>query len=197
VQEVEGVPTHSRKAKETYKPDAPAPSAAEGRPDGNKRDKAARGAAPAAERLQSSIKQCIADAKNSAAKREEKSDARWTALMTKHDVKLDLLRTKVTTKKRNTDLALLMAADMSTMDEQVKAWYLAERGLILNQMPRQAATAASTPTTTPTPTPSLRSEHVRTPCVSTEATPTPTSSPSTEDAPTLTSANPMAKEPAV
>ncbi|XP_044361994.1 cysteine-rich receptor-like protein kinase 27 [Triticum aestivum] len=37
---------------------------------------------------------------------------------------------------------------MSTMDEQVKAWYLAERGLILNQMPSTTA-----PTATPTPTP--------------------------------------------
>ena len=58
---------------------------------------------------------------------------------------------------------------MSTMDEQVKAWYLAERGLILNQMP---TTAAPTPTPTPTP-PASPIDASTTP--STEAAPTPTS----------------------
>ncbi|KAE8775879.1 putative methionyl-tRNA synthetase [Hordeum vulgare] len=43
------------KAKETYNPDAPPPIMIEGRPDGNKRAKAARDTAPAVERLQSSI----------------------------------------------------------------------------------------------------------------------------------------------
>ncbi|KAI5021797.1 hypothetical protein ZWY2020_058527 [Hordeum vulgare] len=139
------------KAKEIYNPDMPAPAAAEGSLDGNKRAKTARDATPAAERLQSSIEQCIADGKNNIAKREEKSNAWWSALMTKQDVKLDLLRTNVVAKKRNTDLAFLMAADMSTIDEQVKAWYLAERGLILNQMPVPAVTMMATPTTTPSP----------------------------------------------
>jgi hypothetical protein len=182
------------KAKETYKPDAPAPGVADGRPDGNKRAKAARDAAPAAERLQSSIEQCIADAKNSAAKREEKSDARWSALMTKQDVKLDLLRTNVAAKNRNTDLAFLMAADMSTMDEQVKAWYLTERDLILNQMAGPASTTAPTPTPTPTTTPSPSDEAVPTPTTSpsTEATPTPST-----PAPTPTPASPTPEEPTI
>nr|XP_020181785.1 MARCKS-related protein 1-A-like [Aegilops tauschii subsp. strangulata] len=181
------------KAKETYKPDTPAPTAAEGHLDGNKRAKAARDTSPAAERLQSSIEQCITDAKNNTAKREEKSDARWPALMTKQDVKLDFLRTNVAAKKRNTNLAFLTAADMSTMDEQVKAWYLAERGLILNQMPGPAATAASTPTPSPsteaTPMMSPSTEAAPMPSPSTEAAPTPT--------PTPTPASPTAKEPAV
>jgi hypothetical protein len=53
-------------------PDAPVPGAAEGRPDGNKKTKKARNDAPAAERLQASIEQCIADAKTHSALREEK-----------------------------------------------------------------------------------------------------------------------------
>ncbi|KAE8802264.1 putative methionyl-tRNA synthetase [Hordeum vulgare] len=141
------------KAKETYNPDALAPTATEGRPDGTKKASAARDATPAAERLQASIEQCIADAKSNAARREEKSSARWSALMMKRDVKLELLRTNVATKKRNTDLAFLMEADASTMDEQVKAWYFVERDLILNQMPAPAATAAPTPTANPTTPP--------------------------------------------
>ncbi|KAE8791224.1 putative methionyl-tRNA synthetase [Hordeum vulgare] len=65
--------------------------------------------------------------------REEKSKAKWSALM-KQDVMLDLLRTNVTAKKRNTDPTFLMGADMVTKDPQVKVWYLAERNLILNLM---------------------------------------------------------------
>ncbi|KAE8821357.1 putative methionyl-tRNA synthetase [Hordeum vulgare] len=53
------------KAKETYNLDAHAPAAAEGCPDGTKKARAARDATPAVERLQSSIKRCIADAKKS------------------------------------------------------------------------------------------------------------------------------------
>nr|XP_020192195.1 uncharacterized protein LOC109778056 [Aegilops tauschii subsp. strangulata] len=159
------------KAKETYKPDAPTPGAVDGRLDDKKRAKSAKDAAPATARLQESIEHCVVDAKTRATQREEKIEARWSALMTNNTDKLDLLRTNVPTKKRNTDLAFLMGwgADMATMDEQVKAWYLAERGLILNQM---TLTAAPTPTRTPTPLPSP-SNASATP--STEASPTPTS----------------------
>ena len=44
-----------------YDPDAPAPAVSEGRPaEGNKKAKASKAAAPAAERLQSAIEKCIA-----------------------------------------------------------------------------------------------------------------------------------------
>ncbi|KAE8803244.1 putative methionyl-tRNA synthetase [Hordeum vulgare] len=109
------------KAKDdVYNPDAPALVAAEGHPYVNKRAKAARGTIPAVERLQSSIELCIADAKSNAAKREEKSKARWLVLMNKKGAKLDLLRTNFAVKKRNTNLAFLMGADVPTMDEHVK-----------------------------------------------------------------------------
>nr|XP_020174313.1 actin cytoskeleton-regulatory complex protein PAN1-like [Aegilops tauschii subsp. strangulata] len=120
---------------------------------------------------------------------QEKTEARWSALMTSSAVKLDLLRTNVAAKKRNTDLAFLLGgADMiQSTDEAVKTWYLAERGLILNQLP---SSAPPTPTPTPTPPPSPSDEASTTPS-STEATPTPPSSteatptpPSTEEAPT-------------
>ncbi|KAE8800425.1 putative methionyl-tRNA synthetase [Hordeum vulgare] len=106
----------------SYNPDTLAPPAAQGCPDGTKKARVARDTAPVAERLQASIEQCVANTKSSAAKREKKSDARWSALMVNRHVKLDLLRTNVAVKKRNTDLAFLLGADTSTMDEQVKVW---------------------------------------------------------------------------
>ncbi|CAM0912404.1 unnamed protein product [Alopecurus aequalis] len=44
-------------------------------------------------------------------------------------------------EKRNNDLAILMGADTAAMDPLVHAWFMAERAIILNQMPVQAANA--------------------------------------------------------
>nr|XP_020174565.1 uncharacterized protein LOC109760142 [Aegilops tauschii subsp. strangulata] len=165
------------KAKETYKPDALTPGASEGRPDGNKGAKKGKHADAATARVQESIEHCLADAQARAVLREEKTEARWSALMSSNAVKLDLLRTNVAAKKRNTDLAFLLGgADMlQSTDEAVKAWYLVERDLILNQLP-----STTPPTPTPTPPPSPRDDASTTPS-STQAAPTP---PSAEAAPT-------------
>ncbi|KAE8805030.1 putative methionyl-tRNA synthetase [Hordeum vulgare] len=150
---MERVSSRSRRVQGgVYNLDMLATAAAEGRPDGTKRVMMARDTIPSAEWLQLSIEQCIADAKSKAAKREEKSEARWSVMMMKQDAKLDLLRTSIAAKKRNTDLEFLMGADMSMMDEQVKAWYLAEHGLILKKMPGPATTTATTSSTKVVPT---------------------------------------------
>nr|XP_045086279.1 uncharacterized protein LOC109751380 [Aegilops tauschii subsp. strangulata] len=161
------------KAKETYKPDAPTPGALEGRPDGNKGAKKGKHADAATARVQESIEHCLADAQAWAVLCEEKTAARWSSLLTNSAIKLDLLRTNVAAKKRNTDLAFLMGGvDMlQSTDEKLKAWYMAECGLILNQLPTTA-----TPTPAPTSTPSPSDDASTTPS-STEAVPPP---PSTE-----------------
>ena len=79
------------KAKETYKPDAPTPGASEGRPDGNKGAKKGKHADAATARVQESIEHCLADAQARAVLREEKTDARWLALISSSAAKLDLL----------------------------------------------------------------------------------------------------------
>ena len=172
------------KAKETYKPDATTPGASEGRPDGHKLAKKGKNADAATARVQESIEHCLADAQARAVLREEKTEARWSSLMKNNAIKLDLLRTNVAAKKRNTDMAFLMGgADMlQSNDEQLRAWYMAERGLILNQMqtatPTTPTTQAPAPTTTRTPSPNDASTS---PPSSAEAAPT---QPSTEAAPT-------------
>ena len=172
------------KAKETYKPDATTPGASEGRTDDHKLAKKGKNADAATARVQESIEHCLADAQARAVLREEKTEARWSSLMKNSAIKLDLLRTNVAAKKRNTDMAFLMSgADMlQSNDEQLRAWYMAERGLILNQMQTATLTTPTTqapaPTTTRTPSPNDASTS---PPSSAEAAPT---QPSTEAAPT-------------
>ena len=65
-------------------------------------------------------------------------------------LRIDLLKTTTTAKKRNTDWTFLMAANPEVMDEKIKAWYTAQRDMILNQIPAdQSATAASSTPSTP------------------------------------------------
>ncbi|CAM0875516.1 unnamed protein product [Alopecurus aequalis] len=99
-----------------YNPDTPTNSALPDRLEGNKKAKAAKAGAPAAERVQAAIDQ-------------------WAALMKKSDIKIELLKTNVAAKKRMTDLAFLQAGDPAMMTLQVAAWYRAECGKILNWMP--------------------------------------------------------------
>uniref|UniRef100_A0A8I6Z4Q4 Uncharacterized protein n=1 Tax=Hordeum vulgare subsp. vulgare TaxID=112509 RepID=A0A8I6Z4Q4_HORVV len=173
------------KAKETYNQDALAPPAAEGRPDGTKKAATTRDSAPVAKRLQSLLEQCIADAKNSAAKREEKTDTRWSALMANQHVKFDLLRTNVVAKKRNIELAFLMGTDTTTMDEHVKPWYFVQRDLILNRMMASATTASATTTvTTPTTSATTAATTPTTPMTTAAITPTTPATPITLAGPT-------------
>ena len=114
-----------------YQPDmsdAPAPME---RPEvGNKKTKNAKAMGASAERLQSSIETCIADAKTHAVQREEKSAERWKEHFKKEDVMIELLKStaavvsSTAAKKRNTDLAFLLGANTATMDSAVLAWYL-------------------------------------------------------------------------
>ncbi|XBI26317.1 hypothetical protein VPH35_051063 [Triticum aestivum] len=168
------------KAKETYKPDAPTPGASEGRPDSHKLAKKGKNADAATARVRESIEHCLADVQARAVLREEKTEARWSALMKNNVIKLDLLRTNVAAKKRNTDMAFLMGgADMlQSNDEKLKAWYLVQRGLILNELPTATPTTPTTPTAARTPSPSEASTSLPS---SVEAAPT---QPNTEAAPT-------------
>ena len=149
--------------------------AADGRPDGNKKAKAVKASAPATERLHSSIERCIADAKTHAVQREEKCEARWSQLLQKHDVKIELLKTNVEAKKRSTDLAFLMSAYPVMMDDKIKTWYMGHRDLILNKIlaPTPTPTSTPTPTMTPTPTPTPPTESS-----TTKSSPSTASSPS-------------------
>lgn len=64
-------------------------------------------------------------------------------------VKIDVLKTNVAAKKRNTSTMFLMGENTAVMDDQVKAWYMAERNAIPSGLPAPS-TAALTPSSAPT-----------------------------------------------
>jgi hypothetical protein len=112
------------------------------------------------ERLQSSIKKCIAGVATNNTAREEKEaarkvkfDALWAKMFEKQEVKIDLLKTNVAANKRKEDLALF-TAETSSICTEVKAWHKAQCDIILAEMrppPTISTTspAAASSTTTP------------------------------------------------
>jgi hypothetical protein len=96
------------KAKEgVLYPIAVAPMASEGLPIGNKTTKLARDRALATKRLQSFIVKCNTDAAvreemkaNIAAARKETAGRRWSAMLEKQEVKIDLLKANIGAKKQ-------------------------------------------------------------------------------------------------
>jgi hypothetical protein len=92
---------------------------------GNKKAKHAWDEVRAMERLQSSIDKCIASVATNNAAREEKCDAWWAMIFEKQEVKIGLIKTNVTSIKREEDLALL-TTDTSLMCTEVKVHYKAQ-----------------------------------------------------------------------
>ena len=78
-----------------------------------------------------SIEACIAYVATKAAKGDEKTEERWTALMANQGTKLDLLKATGTVKNRNNDLTFLMGGDPVAMDPQVREWFMAHHEAIL------------------------------------------------------------------
>jgi hypothetical protein len=68
-------------------------------------------------------------------------------MLVNQGVRIALLKTTSTTKKRNTDLAFLIGGNDAAMDEEMRAWYDTHRQAIL----RPPSTASSSPSTTSTP----------------------------------------------
>ena len=155
------VRTALAKANAPFDPNAPAAAtpAAVGRPVGTKKAKAVRDAAPAIEKIHSSILACIADAAThaatrveQAAKMEEVASARWASVMERQDIKLDLIKANIVAKKRKEDLAILLV-DTSGMDDDVKAWCAEQRATILaeSRAPSARQPSTATPATATTP----------------------------------------------
>ncbi|KAM0927785.1 hypothetical protein ACQ4PT_002061 [Festuca glaucescens] len=187
-----------------YNSDALVPAATDGRPEGRKKAKVAKAMGPPGERLQASIDQCMADAKTRAIQRDEKFYERWKVML--QGIKIDLLKTNVTAKKTNTDLAFLMGGNTAAMDDEVKAWYMAECGLIMNQLREPTAPPNSTPVATATPSSAPTATPIASPssAPTTSSTPTPSSTPTTSSTASPSSAttaeeasSTTAEEPAI
>jgi hypothetical protein len=139
-----------------FDPTAPLPTAGQGRTEmGNKKAKQAREDVSTMERLQSSIKKCIAGVATTNTAREEKEaarevkfNARWATIFEKQEVKISLLKTNVTAIKRKEDLALL-TADTSSMCDEVKAWHKVQCDIILAEMRHPLASSTTTPVANP------------------------------------------------
>jgi hypothetical protein len=68
-------------------------------------------------------------------------------MLANQGVRIALLKTTSTAKKRNTDLAFLIGDNDAAMDEETRLWYDVHRQDILQPPP----TASSSPSTTSTP----------------------------------------------
>jgi hypothetical protein len=98
--------------------------------------------------LQASFDKYWADARAHAAGRDNKYDTRWKEMLANQGVRIALLKTTSTAKKRNTDLVFMIVGNDAAMDEETRVWYDAHRQDIL----RPTSTASSSPSTTSTPT---------------------------------------------
>ena len=86
-----------------------------GRPIGNKRAKAALGAAACADKTAASIDKYIAGVSTSMATRAEKSEKRWKTIFQKQDEKVMIDKEITAVKKRKEDMKIL-TAEMSRYD---------------------------------------------------------------------------------
>jgi hypothetical protein len=97
--------------------------------------------------LQASFVKCWADARAHNTGRDTKYDAHWKEMLANQGVRIALLKTTSTAKKRNTDLAFLIGGNDTAMDEEMRTWYDAHRQAIL----QPPSTVSSSPSMTSTP----------------------------------------------
>jgi hypothetical protein len=122
--------------------DAPLATLA-GRPIGNKKAKLAAIELASADRAQASIDKCLADVSAHLLIRGEKSDERWKSLLSKQDEKIVIEKERVDVEKRKEDF-MILTADTSQMDDEVKAAHMFYRGMILQEIAfRRAVVTAS------------------------------------------------------
>jgi hypothetical protein len=66
------------------------------------------------------------------------ASTRWASVMERQDIKLDLIKANIVSKKRKEDLSILLA-DTSGMDDDVKAWCSVQCATILAKSRAPAA----------------------------------------------------------